>query len=143
MISGYVNVIAQRAVQRRAEALAMVNRIFTELLGRTLAGAEAEAWINRVLGEGLTEPQVRQIVLDSQEYKNLVAGGNTPAQQLQKKAVEEAKKSIQSTFFSLEIFKSPIFWVAAAAAGGFYYWTQVKKKSMGQLPYVGRYLKGR
>lgn len=54
-----------------------------------------------------------------------------------------AGKKKESATTNLDFLKSPWVWVAAAAAGGFYYWTQVKNKSMGQLPYVGKYLKGR
>lgn len=145
LLASLVTTLQQRTANRRAEVSALVVRLFTELLGRTVAGSELDAWINRVIGENLTESQIRMIIADSQEYKDHQVQQQQQQQQQQQaqqqQATEEAKKFFAAGIGG-EFLKSPILWVGIASAGILYYWTQVKNKSMAQIPYVGQYLGG-
>jgi len=117
---------------------------FPEFLGRDPNPTEILNWAAVIVNQSLTQEQFRAALQGSPEAKAYVAAKEAAAAEAARKAAEEATKGTGTTTAGLANFlKSPWIWVAAAAAGGFYYWTQVKHRSMGQIPYVGQYLGGK
>jgi hypothetical protein len=109
-----------------------INGKFQQLLGRASTQQEIDAWFPQIKAGTKTLDDLDAYIRGMVEYTQKHPGGTN--------GKKDDKKEAGT---GLDFLKSPWVWVAAAAAGGFYYWTQVKKQSMGQLPYVGKYLKGR
>jgi hypothetical protein len=93
-----------------------------------------------------TDASFTQYLKNSVQYKAFTAKKETAREA--REAAEAAAAAATSSkkeagMFNLDFFKSPWLWVALALGGGWYYWTQVKHRSMGQIPYVGQYLGGK
>lgn len=105
---------------------------FQQLLQRDPTQQEIDAWFPQIKAGTKTLDDLGVYIKGMVEYTQKHPAGT-----------DDKKNDKKEAGTNLDFLKSPWVWVAAAAAGGFYYWTQVKNKSMGQLPYVGKYLKGR
>ena len=110
---------------------AWLTKAFNDFLGRAPSASEIGAESASIHKNHWTEDQYR------------LALSGVPEAIAYKKANPDKTDGKKKESAVADVLKSPWIWVAAAAAGGLYYWTQVKNKSMGQLPYVGKYLKGR
>lgn len=126
---------------------AWITNAFRVLLGRSPNAGELTNEAKNIHANHWTEAQYRTAlsgVTEAIAYAQAQADAAAAeaAAAAARAAASKTGTGTETTAAGLNLgfLKSPWVWVAFAAAGGYYYWTQVKKKPLAQIPYVGPYI---
>jgi len=123
---------------------ALVNGTYGSLLTRQPTKPEIIRDIRVIIVNGWSDQDYINYIKNTAEYKTKHPNAPPPPPSPPVKKVQKPRVTTAGAVPSLEMLKNP--WVLAGMAGlavGSYlfYWTQVEKKKLSKLPYVGPYLR--